>query len=74
MLFGHAQPQRFDAPRVIDLRGRTSFLDVLSIIKNRARILLAVDSGILTMAYYLDCPFPLHVVSLWSDPRQGILM
>lgn len=73
VLFGHAQPQRYDASGVIDLRGRTAFLDVLSIIKNRARVLIAVDSGILTMAYYLDRAYPIDVVSLWSDPRQGIL-
>ncbi len=27
----------------------------------------------LTAAYYLAQSFPLDVVSLWSDPRQGIL-
>lgn len=73
LLFGHAHAQRFDLPGIVDLRGETSFLEVLALIRNRARMLIAVDSGILTMAYYLDCAFALHVISLWSDPRQGIL-
>ena len=45
----------------------------LAIIKNRCRLLIAPDSGVLTMVYYLDVAFPLDVISLWSDPRQGIL-
>ncbi len=73
VLFGHAQRERFDLPGVVDLRGRTGLLDVLSLIRNRAQVLVAVDSGILNVAYYLDEQFPLEVVSLWSDPRQGIL-
>ena len=73
VLFGHAQPEPFELPGVVDLRGRTGFLDVLSLIRNRARVLVAVDSGILSVAYYLDEQFPLEVVSLWSDPRQGVL-
>ena len=27
----------------------------------------------LTAVYYLDDAFPVDVISLWSDPRQGIL-
>jgi hypothetical protein len=73
VLFGHAQPERFELPGVVDLRGRTSFLEVLSLIRNRSQVLVAVDSGILSVAYYLDEQFPLEVVSLWSDPRQGVL-
>ena len=42
-------------------------------IRNRCRILVAPDSGVLTAAYYLADDFPLDVISLWSDPRQGIL-
>ena len=34
---------------------------------------MAPDSGVLTAAYYLARNFPLDVVSLWSDARQGIL-
>lgn len=73
LLVGHAQPEQFDGNDVVDLRGRTSLLEVMAILRNRAQILVAVDSGILSTIYYLDQQFPLAVVSLWSDPRQGIL-
>jgi ADP-heptose:LPS heptosyltransferase len=73
ILLGHAQAERFDQSNALDLRGRTSLLEVLAIVRNRARILVAVDAGILAMAYYLDETFPLEVISLWSDPRQGVL-
>lgn len=73
LLFGHAAVPSFHAPSLIDLRGQTGFLDVLSLIKNRCELLLAPDSGILSMLFYLDAQFPLTVVSLWSDPAQGIL-
>jgi ADP-heptose:LPS heptosyltransferase len=73
VLFGHAPQPRFDGAGLVDLRGRTTLLEMLAIVKNRCRVLVAPDSGVLTMAYYLDCAFPLTVVSLWSDPRQGVL-
>jgi ADP-heptose:LPS heptosyltransferase len=73
VLFGHAPEPRFDGAGLVDLRGRTTLLEMLAIVKNRCRVLVAPDSGVLTMAYYLDCEFPLTVVSLWSDPRQGVL-
>ncbi len=71
VLFGHAPEPRFGD--CADLRGRTTLLELLAIVKNRCRVLVAPDSGVLTLAYYLDCAFPLTVVSLWSDPRQGVL-
>jgi len=73
VLFGHAPEPRFELPGLVDLRGRTTLLEMLAIVKNRCRVLVAPDSGVLTMAYYLDCAFPLTIVSLWSDPRQGVL-
>jgi ADP-heptose:LPS heptosyltransferase len=73
LLFGNAAGEPFAQPNVVDLRGRTSFLELLSIVRNRCRILVAPDSGVLTAAYYLDDDFDLDVISLWSDPRQGIL-
>lgn len=73
VLVGHAQSQPLDRADVLDLRGRTSLPEVLAILRNRTQILLAVDSGILSIVYYLDAQYPLEVISLWSDPRQGIL-
>jgi hypothetical protein len=73
VLFGNEATPAFDQDNVVDLRARTSFLALLATIRNRCRILVAPDSGVLTAAYYLAEDFPLDVVSLWSDPRQGVL-
>lgn len=73
ILLGHARSPRFDQAGIVDLRGETTLLEMLSVLRNRCRVLVAPDGGVLTMAYYLDAAFPLTVVSLWSDPRQGIL-
>ena len=74
ILFGQSPEPRFSRPNVIDLRGKTSYLEMASIIKNRCRVLIAPDSGVLVTAFYLDARFPLDIVSLWSDPRQGVLL
>ncbi len=63
--------KKFD--HVIDLRGETSLLEMLSLIKNYCKSLIAPDSGILSTLYYLDRAFPLRCISFWSDPKQGIL-
>ncbi|MFY7843258.1 MAG: glycosyltransferase family 9 protein [Rhabdochlamydiaceae bacterium] len=73
ILFGFEVKETFDYPHVIDLRGKTSFKEMLSIIKNHCSHLLVPDSGILSTIYYLDIPFYLKVVSLWADPNQGVL-
>ena len=74
VLVGNRAEPPIEGANVVDLRGRTTLPELLSLIKNRCRVLIAPDSGVLTMAYYLDAPFPLEVISLWSDPRQGILL
>jgi len=74
LLFGEMPEPRYDGANVIDLRGRTSYLELASLIKNRCRVLIVPDSGPLATAYYLDARFPLDIVSLWSDPRQGVLL
>jgi hypothetical protein len=73
LLFGNAAPTPFTQPNIVDLRGRTDFLTLLAVLRTRCRVLVAPDSGVLTVAYYVDDVFPLDVVSLWSDPRQGVL-
>lgn len=73
LLFGNAVTEPFVQPNILDLRGRTEFLELLALIRTRCRILVAPDSGVLTAAYYLADDFPLEIVSLWSDPRQGVL-
>ena len=73
ILFGHARTPSFDFANVTDLRGQTTLLELLALVQTRCRVLLAPDSGILTAVYYLNGTQPLDVISLWSDPRQGIL-
>lgn len=73
LLLGHARDETFAQDNVIDLRGRTDLLTLLAVLRTRCRILVAPDSGILTLAYYLEGDRPLDVISLWSDPRQGVL-
>ena len=73
VLFGHTRDDDFSSPETVDLRGKASFFETLSVIKNRCQVLVAPDSGVLSMAYYLDCDFPITVISLWADPRQGVL-
>lgn len=73
VLFGFGTTPDFSLPGIIDLRGETSLLEMVSIIKNRCSHLIVPDSGVLSITYFLDETFPLHIVSLWSDPFQGVL-
>jgi ADP-heptose:LPS heptosyltransferase len=73
ILFGSQPSSMASRENVVDLRGKTTLTQMLSIIKNLCSHLIAPDSGVLSMAYYIDSPFPLHIVSLWADPCQGVL-
>lgn len=73
VLFGFGCTPGFDMPGICDLRGKTSLFEMLSIIKNCCRFLVVPDSGVLSMTYYIDAAFPITVVSLWADPKQGVL-
>ena len=73
ILLGKKALPPFDLDNVVDLRGKTSVLEALSVIKNCAFAAVLPDSGLLSLLYYLDCSFPLRLISLWADPRQGIL-
>lgn len=73
LLFGFAPTPIFEGENIVDLRGKTSLFEMLSLIKNRCSYLLVPDSGVLSIAYYIDTSFPIDVVSLWADPKQGIL-
>jgi ADP-heptose:LPS heptosyltransferase len=73
ILFGKSSTSDFSFEHVIDLRGKTTLLEMLSIIKNRCQTLILPDSGVLSLTYFIDAEFPLKIVSLWSDPRQGVL-
>ncbi|MBI2812271.1 MAG: hypothetical protein HYX67_15775 [Candidatus Melainabacteria bacterium] len=73
ILFGFAPEPSFDGEGIVDLRGKTTLFEMLSIIKNRCSYLLVPDSGVLSITYYIDASFPIEVVSLWADPHQGVL-
>lgn len=73
ILFGFSPHPSIEGEGIVDLRGQTSLFEMLSIIKNRCNYLLVPDSGVLSIAYYLDTAFPIDIVSLWADPRQGVL-
>lgn len=72
-LFGHHSDATEWPSHVIDLRGKTTVPQLLDLIQKHCDILIAPDSGILSLIYYLDVTFPLSVISLWADPKQGIL-
>jgi ADP-heptose:LPS heptosyltransferase len=74
VLVGRGAEDTLGGVNVTDLRGATSFPELMSLIRHHCTDLIAPDSGVLTMAYYLDAQFPIDVISLWSDPRQGILL
>lgn len=73
LLFGMHADDREWPENVIDLRGKTSLFAMLSLIKNRCSHLVAPDSGILSVVYYVAVNDPLRLVSLWADPHQGVL-
>lgn len=73
LLFGFQPNPQFEGEGIIDMRGRTSLIEMMSIIKNHCTHLVVPDSGVLSITYYLDIDCPLTVVSLWADPEQGVL-
>lgn len=72
VLFGYGNEPQFSNKNILDLRGKTTLFELLSIIKNRCSALVLPDSGIASIVYYLDVSSPFRLVSLWVDP-QGIL-
>lgn len=73
LLFGLKATSHFEMDRVIDLRGKTTLFEMIAIVKNCCTHLVAPDSGVLSLVYYINDSFPLRIVSLWADPRQGVL-
>lgn len=73
LLFGFEKEPLFQGDHIVDLRGKTTLFELLSIIKNCCRSLIVLDSGVSAMTYFLDTPFPLQLISLWGNPDMGIL-
>jgi len=73
LVFGYGKKNKFNQKNVVDLRGKTTLMELLSIVKNLCFGLVLPDSGILSMVYYLNEDFPIKVISIWADPYHGIL-
>ncbi|MDX8430787.1 MAG: glycosyltransferase family 9 protein [Candidatus Algichlamydia australiensis] len=73
VLFGMSKSPIYQGKNIVDLRGETTLHEMLSLIKNCCSIVIAPDSGILSTLYYINEPFSLRLISLWADPRQGVL-
>lgn len=73
LLFGFGGEPQFMNRNLIDLRGKTTLFELLSIIKHKVKALVLPDSGISSMVYYLNESFPIRHVTLWADPNHGIL-
>lgn len=73
LLFGFKSIPPMEREGIIDLRGRTTLREMLALIKRYCTHLVLPDSGPLAMVYYLDTSYPLRIVSLWADPRHGVL-
>lgn len=73
LLFGMQAQMPCEGSHLIDLRGKTSLFELLALIRMHCQALIVPDSGILAMTYFLDAEFPLRLVSLWADPKHGVL-
>ncbi|MEX0961286.1 MAG: glycosyltransferase family 9 protein [Simkaniaceae bacterium] len=73
LLFGINSKEKIEEKNVMDLRGKTSLFEMIALIKTYCKTLVAPDSGILSILYYIDATFPLRLISLWADPCQGVL-
>lgn len=73
VLVGSQKLGDFPQKNIIDLRGQTTLFELLSLICQKFDKMILQDSGILSMAYYLDYRFPIELISLWADPNHGIL-
>jgi hypothetical protein len=57
----------------LDLRGKTSLFEFLSLMLNRKCLFIGPDSGLLNILYFLDIQEPWLLVSFWANPRVGLL-
>jgi ADP-heptose:LPS heptosyltransferase len=72
LLFGVNRKKIFPFKNIVDLRGKTTLLEMISIVKNLCSHMVLPDGGILSVLYYLDVFFKIRIVSLWGD-SQGVL-
>ena len=73
VLIGLKKTEDFSHLKVKDLRGELGLIELMQYLLGFVKVIVAPDSGILSILYYLDVAIPIKVVSFWSDPHQGIL-
>jgi len=73
VLFGTKKDEKFEGENIIDLRGQTKLLEVLSILKNRCSYFISLDSGLLSLFYFLNVDFPIKLITLWGSKDVGIM-
>ncbi|HEU64115.1 MAG TPA: hypothetical protein ENH96_01830 [Chlamydiae bacterium] len=74
VLLGTEKKEKFDSEIfLIDLRGKTTLLEVLAILKNRCDYFISLDSGILSLFYYLDIDCPIKLLALWGSRDVGVI-
>lgn len=73
VLFGTQSDEKFKGENIIDLRGKTKLLEALSILKNKCLYFISLDSGLLSLFYYLDIDFPIKLIVLWGSKDVGVM-
>jgi len=56
----------------IDLRGKTTLFEFISLMLNSKGIFIGPDSGLLNMLYFLDVEHPLYLISYWANTHVGL--
>lgn len=64
---------KLESKNTLDLRGKTTLFELISILKGACNEAILLDGGILSLIYYINDSFDLKLTSLWGDPRQGII-
>jgi len=73
VLLGTENKENFDFENILDLRGKTTLLEALSILKNRCDYFISLDSGLLSLFYYLDINSPIKLIALWGSIDVGVI-
>ena len=73
VLLGTENKEKFDFANILDLRGETTLLEALSILKNRCDYFISLDSGLLSLFYYLDIDSPMKLIALWGSKDVGVI-
>ncbi len=73
VLLGTEKKEIFDFKNILDLRGKTTLLEVLCILKNKCDYFISLDSGILSLFYFLDIDFPIKLIALWGSMDVGVI-